>query len=338
MATPSYPGVLHQYAPRLVAFEFISSNQSTPKPNSLLFVGGLTDGLGTVPYVAEIAKALEPTDWSLFSLVLSSSYLGWGIGSLDQDVEEIAQCVEFVRAHKARTTSGIASTPKVVVMGHSTGSQDVLHYLYSANPLPQRSPDQEVGLDLKHLTRPPLDGAIMQAPMSDREAVQHLGQTSTEPNEFRGAYDQLVNFARLQEPTEILPLKLTDKVGFPGDTPLNARRFLSLTSPDSPANPALDDLFSSDLTDQRLAETFGVVRERGLLGAKLMALYSGSDEYAAPWVDKEALMKRWEKATNAGGEEKWDENSAVVKGASHNVKADGQAELIERVLRYLGTV
>ncbi|PLB52983.1 DUF1749-domain-containing protein [Aspergillus steynii IBT 23096] len=335
MATPSYPGVLHQYAPRLVAFEFTSPTQ-TPKPNSLLFVGGLTDGLGTVPYVAEIAKALEPTDWSLFSLVLSSSYLGWGIGSLDQDVEEIAQCVEFVRAHKARTAG--SSSPKVVVMGHSTGSQDVLHYLYSANPLPQRSPDQEAGLDLKHLTRPALDGAIMQAPMSDREAVQHLGQTSSEPNEFRGAYDQLVNFARLQDPTEILPLKLTGKVGFPGDTPINARRFLSLTSPDSPADPALDDLFSSDLSDQRLAETFGVVPERGLVRAKLMALYSGSDEYAAPWVDKEALMKRWEAAINAGGVDKWDENSAVVAGASHNVKAEGQAELVERVLRYLGTV
>lgn len=291
-----------------------------------------------MPYVAEIAKALEPTDWSLFSLVLSSSYLGWGIGSLDQDVEEIAQCVDFVRAHKARTTGSSGAAPKVVVMGHSTGSQDVLHYLYSENPLPHRPAGQEAGLDLKHLTRPVLDGAIMQAPMSDREAVLHLGQTSAEPNEFRGAYDQLVNFARLQDPTEILPLKLTGKVGFPGDTPINARRFLSLTSPDSPADPALDDLFSSDLTDQRLAETFGVVPTRGLVRGKLMALYSGSDEFAAPWVNKEALMKRWEKTINAGGWDKWDENSAVVAGASHNVKAEGQAELIERVLRYLNTV
>lgn len=287
--------------------------------------------------MAEIAKALESTDWSLFSLVLSSSYLGWGIGSLDQDIEEIARCVDFVRAHKARTVAGAAS-PKVVVMGHSTGSQDVLHYLYSANPLPRRSPDQEIGLNLKYLSRPVLDGAIMQAPMSDREAVLQLGKTSAEANEFRGAYDQLVNFARLQGPTELLPLQLTGKIGFPGDTPLNARRFLSLTSPDSPANPALDDLFSSDLTDQRLAETFGVVHERGLVKAKLMALYSGSDEYAPSWVDKEALLKRWKAAMNAGGVDKWDENSAVVAGASHNVRGEGQAELIERVLRYLGTV
>ncbi|KAA8646158.1 hypothetical protein EYZ11_001553 [Aspergillus tanneri] len=329
----SYPGILHQYAPRLVAHEFVSPNQTRPKPHSLLFVGGLTDGLGTVPYVTELSKALESTEWSLFWLVLSSSYLGWGIGSLDQDVEEISQCVSFVRKYK----SASSSDGKVVVMGHSTGCQDVLHYLYSANPLPQRPTDQEVGLNLQRLVRPVMDGAIMQAPVSDREAVLHMMQTSADPDEFRRIYDQLVDLARRQPPTEILPLHLTSKVGYPG-TPLNARRFLSLASPDSPVNPELDDLFSSDLTDQRLRETFGAVAERGLLRSKLMVLYSGSDEFAAGWVDKEALLQRWKLATNANGKEKWDENSAVVPGASHTVKDEGQTDLIARVLRYLSSV
>lgn len=41
----------------------------------------------------------------------------------------------------------------VVIMGHSTGSQDVIHYLTSPSPSP----------------RPKVDGGIMQAPASDRE-------------------------------------------------------------------------------------------------------------------------------------------------------------------------
>ncbi|KAL4896954.1 dolichol-phosphate mannosyltransferase [Aspergillus ambiguus] len=318
----SYPGVLHQYAPRLVAYEFTSPATPTPKSNSLLFVGGLTDGLGTVPYVTTLAKALETTDWSLFSLVLTSSYKGWGLGSLDQDVEEIGQCVEYVRKLRGG---------KVVVMGHSTGSQDVLHYLTAPNPVPQ---DRRVGNadELTHQPRPVLDGAIMQAPVSDREMLLREARNSVEA---KTAYDQLVNLARRQQPAEVLPLNLTAAVGFPPNNPINAYRFLSLASPDSPGHPADDDLFSTDLSDQRLHETFGVVAERGMLRSSLMALYSGNDEYAVPGVDKEAVLARWKQAANAGGAGTWNDNSAVIPGASHNVKDVGQEELVERVLNYL---
>ncbi|KAB8067403.1 hypothetical protein BDV29DRAFT_186220 [Aspergillus leporis] len=315
MSNSSHPGILHEYAPRLTAFEFATSLPTT-KPNSLLFVGGLTDGLLTVPYVATLAKALDQTTWSIYNVTLTSSHLGWGVGSLDKDITEIAQCVNFVRAQKP---SG-----KVVLMGHSTGSQDVLHYLHAPNPLPNTG-----------LTRPVLDGAIMQAPVSDREYLVHLVRSS---NEVRGAYEQLVNFARLQPPSTILPLNLTAMVGMPADTGVSCRRFLSLASPDSPERPAEDDLFSSDLTDQRLRETFGVVAERGLVKGKLAALYSGNDEYAVEWCDKEALLRRWKEATNAGGVDKWSEESGVIPGASHNVKDEGQDWLVERVLHYVNSV
>ncbi|KAF9889978.1 hypothetical protein FE257_006852 [Aspergillus nanangensis] len=319
----AHPGVLHEYAPRLVAYEF-TSNTPTPKPNSLLFIGGLTDGLGTVPYVAALAKALETTDWSLFSLVLTSSYQGWGVGNLDLDVEEIGKCADYVRDLKG-------SRGKIVVMGHSTGSQDVLHYLSAPNPVARR-PELLDDDRLMHGLRPVLDGAIMQAPMSDREM---LLKEIRESDETRAAYDQLVEMARRQSPDEVLPVKLTSKVGFDARTALTAYRFLSLASPDSPENPADDDLFSSDLSDQRLRETFGVVAERGLLQGGLMALYSGNDEYGVPWVNKEALMERWKQATNAGGAT-WAETSAVIPGASHNVKDVGQDKLVELVLEYLG--
>lgn len=315
-----------------MAFEFTSPSKPN-KPNSLVFVGGLTDGFSTVPYVSKLAAALQPTDWSLFSILLSSSYNGFGVGSLDKDVEEIGQCVSFIRNLKA------SQSGKVVVMGHSTGSQDVLHYLHSPNPIPA---NLEFDVGLKHLERPKLDGAIMQAPVSDREAVLYIMKTSQESNEVRGVYDQLVSSARRLPWTDdkidtILPMNMTAKLGLPGDAPLSARRFLSLLSPDSPESPAPDDLFSSDLSDKRHQETFGQIGARGLLQSKLLILYSGSDEYCPPWVNKEQLIERWKKATEAGGGA-FDENSGVVPQASHNVKAEGQQDLIDRVLRYLQTL
>ncbi|KAJ5760759.1 hypothetical protein N7520_007915 [Penicillium odoratum] len=330
----SHSGVLHEYAPRLVAFEFTSPEKPN-KPNSLIFVGGLTDGFSTVPYVAPLAKVLEPTEWSVFSILLSSSYNGFGVSSLDLDVEEIAQCVQFIR--KLKGESG-----KVVVMGHSTGSQDVMHYLYSPNPLSKNS---DFDISLKYLTRPKLDGAIIQAPVSDREAVKHLIKTSHRPNEAQSAYDELVSAAKRQPWTEdkvesILPMNLTGLLGLPGDAPLSARRFLSLVSPDSPQNPAQDDLFSSDLTDKRHQETFGQIGSRGILSSKskFLVLYSGNDEYCPPWVDKEALLQRWQQATEAGGVS-WDaENGGIVHGAIHNADGNGQEDLIGRVARYLQSI
>ncbi|KAH2716043.1 hypothetical protein KXV24_006242 [Aspergillus fumigatus] len=316
----SHSGTLHEYAPKLVAFEFTTS--TSRKPHSLIFIGGLTDGLCTVPYVAPLAAALEPTDWSVFQAQLSSSFGGWGIGSLDKDVEEIAKCIDFVRSLKASSASGSASAPgKIVIMGHSTGSQDVLHYLYTQGD------------------RPVVDGAILQAPVSDREAMlAEMRKPGDVGAEAKGSWEQLVSLAR-QAPVGdyILPLNLSSKVGLPPD-PVSARRFLSLASPDSPDRPAEDDLFSSDLTDQRLRETFGAVATRGLLRSKLLVLYSGNDEFAAPWVDKKALMARWREATEALKPGTWDQNSGVIPGASHNVKDQGQADLTERVTRYLKSI
>ncbi|KAJ5793562.1 hypothetical protein N7457_000161 [Penicillium paradoxum] len=336
----SYGGVLHEYAPKLVAFEFTPPTQGINKINTLIFVGGLTDGFCTVPYVAKLAEAVEKTEWSVFSVLLSSSYGGWGVGSLDRDVEELGQCVRFIRDLKASRQPGApTSSGKIAIMGHSTGSQDVLHYLYSPNPVPHK----EFGGGLQYIVRPELDGAILQAPASDREGLQAIIDSSSEPDELKKVYDQLVRFAKEQPYTEdkndsILPMNLTAKLSYPPDTPLSARRFLSLVSPESPENPSDDDLFSSDLSEKRLKETFGMVGTQGMIKSKLLILYSGEDEYCPHWVDKEKLLQRWQQATEAGGA-KWDaENSGVIPGASHNVHDAGQKDLIDRVLRYLQTL
>ena len=266
------------------------------------------------------------------------------MGSLDKDIVEIAQCVDFVRNYKS---SQLSQPGKVVVMGHSTGSQDVLHYLHSHNPLP---PNALFEPELEHIFRPELDGAILQAPVSDREHLLDTlskGTPSATPSQLVMVHDQLVEFARRQPYTHhdnieaILPLSMTAKLGLPSNVPICGRRFLSLTSPDSPKKPAQDDLFSSDLTDQRLVDTFGAVSERKLLRTKLMVLYSGADEYAPKWVDKDRLLQRWKKATN-NVEEKWYEpGSGIIPGASHNVRGTGgepQHDLIDRVIGYLSSI
>ncbi|RAK76298.1 uncharacterized protein BO72DRAFT_449085 [Aspergillus fijiensis CBS 313.89] len=322
MSSPNHspPGILHEYAPHLVAFEF-SSPTNDPKPNTLLFIGGLTDGLHTVPYVRTLAQTLTPkSTWSVFNLLLSSSYSGFGTGSLDTDVAEIAQCIEFIRTRLPHKAAG-----KIVIMGHSTGSQDVLHYLHSQQPR----------------NRPAVDGAIMQAPVSDREALLVKIQEADgfQKNEVRGAYEQLVQMARTGPANFLLPMDLLARVGLPENTPVTAARFWSLASPDSPQRPSADDLFSSDLGDESLAATFGKVAERGLLNGRLMVLFSEADEYLPPWVDVPGLMGRWKQAVNGGGQNIWDnEGSAAIEGASHNVSDVGQEELVHRVSRFLERV
>ncbi|KAH8695330.1 hypothetical protein BGW36DRAFT_398581 [Talaromyces proteolyticus] len=335
-------GKLHHVTEKLVAFEYVKPNTPS-RPHSLVFVGGLGDGLGTVPYLKTLSAAVANTQWSLFSLILNSSYEMWGMGRLGRDVEDIAQGVEYITKYKKSLLPDQA--PKIVVMGHSTGSQDVLHYLYSPNPLPI---DPIFDEGLLHIHRPALDGAIMQAPASDREGLLEKFHDKGKGAEQDGVYLQLVDMAKRVTYAEgnthdvLLPLSLTSKLGFP-PVPLSARRFLSLVSPDSPENPEEDDVFSSDLTDKRLDETFGMIVTRNLLKTKLLVLYSGDDEYVPKSLDKEKLLQRWKKAADKSFQKIWDdEYSGVVPGASHNLGGDGQDQarrnLAARVTGYLANV
>ncbi|KAB8230826.1 hypothetical protein ETB97_005378 [Aspergillus alliaceus] len=335
------PGILHHYTETLVTFEY--TTPSIRKPHSLLFVGGLGDGLATTSYMADLAKALQPTDWSLFTLNLTSSYQSWGLGHLDRDTTEIAQCLNYIKDYKTETYG----PGKIVLMGHSTGSQCVLHYLSRPNPHPTVPAFDST---LEHVTRMRLDGAIMQAPVSDREAIKWVlkwGIGGKTPEQVKEIYDKVVSMAREgvakdeeQGFDTLLPIALTGQMGYPANTPISCRRLLSLVSPDSPAAPGEDDMFSSDLSEEQLGRTFGLIGQGGLLGYKLMVLHSGADQSVPDWVDKEALLARWRDVVNKGGKEIWDsEHSGVIPNASHALSNDDQAEprrwLVERVMGYL---
>ena len=147
MASPnSHPGSLHLIAPNVSAFEPskpLTSNQNT---NTLVWIGGLGDSYSSVAYPYVLAQSLGPT-WSLVIAALSSTGNSWGTSSIARDADEIAKIVTYL---KERRPNG-----KVVIMGHSTGCQDCMQYLTGT------------GAD----KRPHVDGAVLQAPVSDREAL-----------------------------------------------------------------------------------------------------------------------------------------------------------------------
>ncbi|KAF2722937.1 DUF1749-domain-containing protein [Polychaeton citri CBS 116435] len=337
------PGVLHHYTETHVAFEFTSSSAS--KPHSILFIGGLGDGLATTSYMSSLGEALQLTPWSLFTINLTSSYQSWGVGHLDRDIDEIAKCAGYIKEYKA-TKYGIS---KLVLMGHSTGSQDVLHYLYRPNPHVSVPPFDPW---LEHIKRPVIDGAIMQAPVSDREAlhlVMEEGIFGNSGKECRRVFDKLVALAKEdaegdQTYQALLPISLTSQLGYPSDTPVSCRRFLSLASPDSPEHPQEDDLFSTDLSTEQLEKTFGKVREQGLLRGKILVLSSGADQSVPPNVDKARKLARWQEVLDHHGETRfWDEEfSGVIPNASHALSNDDQVEprrdLCARVLGFLQKV
>lgn len=329
----------------LTTFEYTSA---ASQPHSILFVGGLGDGLATTSYMADVVASLRSTPWSLFTLTLTSSYQSWGMGHLDRDTDEIATCLKYIKEYKD-DKFGKDNQNKIVLMGHSTGSQCVLHYLHRENP---HTTKPKFDPYLEHVVRVPLDGAIMQAPVSDREAIQWVLRTGfgkKTPQEIQAIFAKMEAAARegakkqlTQNEDVLMPLELTGHI-YPSNTPLSCRRFLSLISPESPEKPAEDDLFSSDLSDEHLATTFGMIHTRGLLKGKLMAMPSGKDASVPIWVDKDALMGRWKKAADHNGKYSyWSDRSAQIPNGSHALSNDDQAEprqfLCRKVLGFLGEI
>ncbi|OAR04802.1 hypothetical protein LLEC1_03240 [Akanthomyces lecanii] len=79
-------------------------------------------------------------------------------------------------------------------------------------------------------------------------------------DELKTIWAKAENFAKdavENEPQSIdtvIPLWMTAPVY--SNVPTSGRRFLSLTSPDSPQEPGADDMFSSDLSNEELGKSF----------------------------------------------------------------------------------
>ena len=279
----------------------------------LFFIGGLTDNIFTPPHTSAIAVRLSLC-WDLVEIQLTSSGRGFGTSSLRQDAKEVGECVAYFRS---------LGVDKVALMGHSTGCQDVMQYLVgSANKANSGAAeaDQEVH------SRPFIQGAILQAPVSDREGMEVTGY---DPDILWQAVELAKELVGAGKGENVLPFELTRDVL--DTTPTSAYRFLSLSQKGGD-----DDFFSSDLDDAMFEQTFGKIPK----GTKLCVLYSGKDEYCQEKIDKEELIGRWKTQVKKGwaGEEGWSERSGVVGGASHSLKGDPEEvvdDMVGRVVSFL---
>ena len=317
----THPGCLHQIPrpsipsqPPLIVFEHTPHPTQNPPKNTLLFLPGLFDGPLTVPYTPALAASL-PEDWRLVEPILGSSYQQWGISSLDEDVVEIVQIVSYFRG-----MDGDAEGGKVVLMGHSTGCQMIMHYLLNSSYSVTHALDNRL---------PGIDGAIMQGSVSDRESLTQ----SLSASEYTNISEIAEGYIEDDRMKHVLPLHLTQKTF--GNAPVTAERWISLASP-GPEHAGTDDYFSSDFDDERLGRTFGAI---GKLGVRISFLYADEDEYVPDFVDKRKLVGRWEHFVKSSGG-LIDEGSGVLVGASHTLKEGGMAllDMEKRVMGFLERV
>ena len=143
----------------------------------------------------------------------SGQYDGFGTGSLDRDVAEMSALIKHIREKgklKGRWTCDHVLIPDnvtdVVIMGHSTGSQDVIHYL--------------TGPGAK--SRAKVLGGIMQAPASDRQYF--TDKSRTDVDDWKNALVDAEKLLKEGKGEQWLSEKFCRKA----ECPMNAYRLHSL--------------------------------------------------------------------------------------------------------------
>lgn len=178
--------------------------------------------------------------------------------------------------------------------------------------------------------RPKVDGAILQAPVSDREAIEGA-MPREELEEVNGTAIRMCEEGKEKDP---MPSRMVR--GMFGRIAITAGRWVDIASP-APERKGRDDYFSSDLSDERLRVSFGKVPAH----SPLLMLYSGSEENVPEGVDKEAMVKRWMRFVGEGGGVADEVNGGVVPGATHNLNGNpGNVvqDLVRRVTAFVDRV
>ncbi|KAI8964116.1 DUF1749-domain-containing protein [Daldinia sp. FL1419] len=260
--------------------------------NALVFIGGLGDGPHTVPYPRAIARRLETESdisYSVFEFRLSSSFLGFGFGRLANDVADISALVKYLRS---------IGKERIVLLGHSTGSQDCMEYT---------SPSHNAA---------PVEGYILQAPVSDRGAIaSEMGQSKLD--ESIEIAKQLITSGRGHE--RMLPEKTSPSFH---DTPISASRWYALGAADGE-----DNYFDPGLPD----DVVGPYWKR--VDKPILILHSGNDEFVPSSIDKDALVKHWRSLCRP---DIASELSGIIPGAGHRVEEpEAEAWLVDTVVKFL---
>lgn len=289
-------GTLSLYQSEPVALPVFETRPDLP--NKLVFVPGLTDTIGVVPYLERLATALHAQNYSLVQPIKGSDLGGFGSSSLEGDAQEIAQVIRHLERNGA---SG-----KVVLMGHSTGCQDTITFLSG-----------ERGVKVH--------GAVLQAPVSDCEYFD--AHKTPADDELLKRAASLVAEGRSGD---VLPRTAAAK---PGDAqngnsaavlqpPMTAYRFQSLNG-----RGGDDDMFSSGLSDNDIRRVWTPALAR----APILALMGEKDEFVPDSVDRVALVNRWAQVLSGSPLE-----TKIVPGANHKVDdAAAQEFLVSSVLTFL---
>lgn len=259
-APPPLQGTLALYQTEPYSLPYFETNGH--HPNKLVFLAGLTDTIGVVPYLPRLANALDKVQFSLVQPVKGSDLGGFGTASLEGDAQETAQLIEHLTNRPEHPRTG-----KLVVMGHSTGCQDVVQLLSQERSLSRNGGNPKIQID----------GGILQAPASDYD---YFEAHKTEEDVKRLAESQTLLDA--QQGGALLPRELPPKPDArdgrgPGnaDTVLKpaftAYRFQSLNG-----SGGDDDFFSYGLKDEQIYKAL----HPALTHAPLLMLI-GEKEYVA---------------------------------------------------------
>ncbi|CAO1620160.1 unnamed protein product [Parajaminaea phylloscopi] len=302
------------YARKHAVLPLLDSDPSLP--HAIVFVPGLTDTFGTVPYLERLAHGLASYGFSVVQLQLSSSLGGYGVCSLEGDAQEMAQAVTWLRTQQKKD--------KIILMGHSTGCQDVMAYLSIDGGSAARGDDAIV------------DAAILQAPVSDREAWEHdvygessedsssssessgdttsTGAQSSETKDKSKDIERLALATRLVKegkghqllPREVKPVLKPDSnaskrqkgnVDAVWDPPMTAYRWWALC-----AKGGDDDYFSTDFGEAATKQIWRSAGQGLRAGGSgyLLALVGAEDEYIPrPKITPQSIVDVWNQSVQS---------------------------------------
>jgi len=264
----------------------------------------LSDGLLPTPYTPLLEETCHALGWSLVQPILSSSYLGFGNGDLTRDTEEIDALLQYLTHHRAGEIYSL--------IGHSTGCQNSIHFLKHGS--------SDMIARVKFVA--------LQAPVSDREDAMTRTTSSANSNSYAENIDIAEEMVANEAGDEMMPRRSFW-------APITASRFLDLQG-----RGGADDLFSSDFSDRELAERLKHVGKLEANGLRLLAAYSGKDEYVPKHVDTRALVGRFCLAMNEKCGEREVATPLFLAGANHNLsKGEGDAEtFVDKVGEFLEVV
>ena len=192
----------------------------------VIFIPGLTDGLFAVKYLKELQAKLDKSGWSLIQFIYASSYNGYGLSSIDNDIKHMKLLIDhLVKKYNADS---------FIFLGFSTGCQDSVYFMKM--------------MDKKYKSM--IKGIIFHGPVSDREYEMTLDD-----------YKENMDVARklVQDSNDemvLMPLGKSSE----HKIAMSAQRYLSLNS-----RMSKEDMFSSDLTDKELYQQLGHLKDVPML-------------------------------------------------------------------------